>query len=177
MAAAGHAHLATSLVSEGTEWEPLALVWERGSALLSCSAGSAALDAVTELWPRHVTLIHSICPGPSCRLGRCQLLPPPPILCSLIRSEEGGAATCPQTPGAHKSQHPVTEPGMGHLGVFPSNTKEEVPAHVPTTPGNWTHASFCRKPVDGFQRLGEKPSAPQAPQIASGHSLKSPFIL
>lgn len=62
-------------------------------------------------------------------------------------------------------------------GVFPSNTKEEVPAHVPTALGNWTHASFCRKPVDGFQRLGEKPSAPQAPQIASGHSLKSPFIL
>lgn len=62
-------------------------------------------------------------------------------------------------------------------GVFPSNTQEEVPSHVPTTLGNWTNASFSRKPVDGFQRLGEKPPAPQAPQIASGHSLNSPFIL
>ena len=31
--------------------------------------------------------------------------------------------------------------------------------------------------MDGFQRLGEKPSTPQAPQIASGRSLKSPCIL
>ena len=73
MAAAGRAHLATSLVSQGTGRGTLALVWERGSALLSCSASSAALGAVTELWSRHVTLIHAICLGPGCRRQ-----PPPP---------------------------------------------------------------------------------------------------